>query len=119
MEWLGALIVSPVWGLLSVYMFYRSWVGFLGVTACIIGFFCSDACLKIKLLCLYHQLTMMLFYGTLLLVGFWFFFNYLPFGRTTGEALTYWLSTTAALALVLPKIPVAVDRIWSEVNGRE
>lgn len=117
MEWAGLLIAAPFWGVASTILFYRGWLSFLGVAACLIFLFKNKGRRPAAAIHLFNQFTLIVFYFALLLGGFLILFKALPYGRTTGEIAVYWISATIALVLVLPGTSKRIEKLIETADG--
>ena len=116
MKLIVLLGVALVWGQLSTQFFFRSWISFLGVICCIIGFFKARTPVRHILSVLFTKISETVFFGLLLFTGFYIFYFRLEFGKSELEVLVYFISTTVRLLYVLPKISEEIDAIWRSVN---
>ena len=71
------------------------------------------------LIYLFNQGTRTVFLALVLALGFLVLFRVLPFGRTQGEMLAYWVGATVALAVLLPRLSGRIDKLWRETNGED
>ena len=95
-------------------MFYNGWLSFLGILACVVGLFAGRVSRRVVLTHLFNHITRALFFGLILLAGFLFLFKVLPFGRTQGEMIAYWVTATITLVVVIPRLSNKIDQIWNE-----
>ena len=113
------LCASLVWGQLSTRFFFRSWIAFLGIICCHIGFFRACTARWHILNLLFSKITETIFYGLLLFAGFYILYLRLDCGQTQLEILVYFISAMVQLFFVLPRISKEIDDIWRSVNGPE
>ena len=118
MTWIGLLLIAPLWGPVSTVMFFNGWLSFLGILACLIGLFAGRVPRRMVLSHLFNHVTRVFFFGLILLVGFMLLFKVLPFGRTQGEMIAYWITATITLVVVIPRISNKIDQIWKQTNGQ-
>lgn len=113
------LSVSVVWGQLSTQFFFRSWVAFLGVVCCLIGLPRSPASRLHILNLLFSKVTETVFFGLLLVAGFYILYHQLGCGKTEMEVLVYFISAMVRLFFVLPQLSKKIDDIWRSVYGSD
>lgn len=117
MTWVGLFLIAPMWGPVSTIMFYHGWLSFLGILACMVGLAGSGVSRRVVIAHLFNHVTRVLFFGLVLVVGFMLLFKVLPFGRTQGEMIVYWVTATITLVAIIPRISNKIDQIWKQVNG--
>ena len=111
------LAVSLVWGQLATELFFRSWIAFLGSVGCLIFAFWPGACRRALAALSWIRLTEMLFYGLLLIVGFFLLCARWGLGTTAAEVFVFWISASVRLIFVLYRISPALDRVLDEARG--
>jgi hypothetical protein len=117
MDLFGLLIVSPLWGPASTWLFFRGWLAFLGVVSCFFGLAKSGADRAGVMRLLFEHVTMAAFCFTVLAAGFVILYRILGFGETMGQVLVYWLTAIIALTILLPRLGTMIDRLWRDANG--
>jgi hypothetical protein len=110
-EVVGIFIVSPLWGILSPYLFLRGWLSFLGILATLVFLFKAETQYRVFFLLFCTHITDMLFTFTLLITGFYILFFHLPFGKNDAEVLMYWFFSTVQMAFMLPKVSTRIDQL--------
>jgi hypothetical protein len=116
-ELIGIFIVSPLWGVLSPYLFLRGWLSFLGILATFVFLFQARRQYRAFLFLFCAHITYMLFTFTLLIAGFYIFYFHLPFGKNDLETLVYWLFSTLAMAFILPKVSIRIDQMLEQAKA--
>ena len=119
MKLIVLLSVSLIWGQLSTLFFFRSWVAFLGVVCCIIGLPKAPTSRLHILNLLFSKITETIFFGLLLLAGFYILYQRFGCGQTELEVLVYFISAMVRLFFVLPQISKKIDDIWRSVYGSD
>lgn len=112
-------MASLLWGAVATYCFFRAWLGFLGVVACLIGLMCNPACHRRILEFFYRQATGMLFHGLTLALVFVVFWRELHLGRTPAETLAFLATASAVMLVILPRLPSHIDHIWKSTVERD
>ena len=117
MKWVGLILIASIWGPASAIFFFKSWISFLGILASLVGLWRGRVSRGVVAGHLFHHLTQTMFFGLGLLVGFLLLYQVLPFGRTQGEIIIYWISAMVTEVMLLGKISIYIDEIWHQVNG--
>lgn len=105
----GALLLSLVWGQVSVFLFANGWLSFLMVVYCIIAIARHPRRLKSVVTAGIGQLTECLFFMLLLFSGFYLFYARLGMGQTTMETLIFLISASVRLFFVIPRLSAMID----------
>jgi len=113
------ILFSLIWGQLSTQFFFRSWMSFLGILCCVMSFFRVKLPVKDLFSLLFSKVTETIFFSMLLVVGFYFFYNRLSWGKTEMEVFVFFISATVRLVFVLFQIPKAIDDAWNAANLSE
>ena len=116
-EVVGIFIVSPLWGVLSPYLFLRGWLSFLGILGTFIVLFQARTQYRDFYLLICTHITDMIFTFTLLITGFYILFFHLPFGKNDAEVLMYWFFSTVQLAFILPKVSIRIDQMLERAKA--
>ena len=117
MNLLSLLLITPLWGLLSPRLFFYGWLSFLGLAA-------SLFCLSTKRVSVsqfaslfFTMMTRMLFFFTLLLVGFYIFSHHFSLGFSPTETVVFTLFASVQTLLLLLTLSDRIDEIMSCVNS--
>jgi hypothetical protein len=111
---MDALIVF-LWGIASTWIFFHCWLAFLGIISGLIGIFKKSRSNMVLLAFLNYFLQLFALSG-LLYLGFEQICTVYGYGCSGTETGIYWVSTTLALAFLLPQIPSKIDNIWNSTN---
>jgi hypothetical protein len=114
-KWIGILIVSPFWGMISTQLFLQSWLSFINSIFCIIGLIRGKTSRKDTLLGLAASIIGIIIMSGLLRLGF-YILDILPFGSTKTENTVYWIFAVFSLLYMIPQIPSKIRKGWRNVN---
>ncbi len=112
-----SIIITFAWGAAATFCFYEVWMGAIGLVSCMIGLGrrrteCRAICAQA-----YDHGVKMLFYGLVFALFFVVCWFKLSLGRSEGQTLSFLVSATVVMAVVFPKMPGRIDRIWKNTNG--
>lgn len=112
MEWLGILLISPVWGYLSTRCFIQAWVGVALFFIHLVGFFKGAVPRNDNALYMSVAIFTVVLFSLLLLGGFWLLTVVLPFGQTQIERVVYWVSAGISFLFFLKQVPSKIRGSW-------
>lgn len=112
MDWLGILLISPIWGLLSTQLFIQAWLSVMIFIFSLVGFVKGTVPRKTTAIGMGAALSTVIAFTFILYGGFWLLTEVLPFGRTRTENIVYWVFAALAAIYVLPQIPARIRKLW-------
>jgi hypothetical protein len=112
MEWLGMLLISPVWGYLSTRCFIQASLGVAQLFIHLVGFFRGVVLRNDNALYMGIALFNVLFFSLLLVGGFWLLTVILPFGQTQIEIAVYWISAGISFLFFSRQVPAKIRGTW-------
>lgn len=111
-EWIGILIVSPLWGGISTQLFIQAWLAVAHFFISVVGFIKGDVSRKTTGLMIGAAVAGIVVHSLLLVVGFWFLTEVLPFGKTRTENIVYWVFAALFAPYMLAQIPSKIRKSW-------
>ena len=112
MEWLGILIVSPLWGAISAQLFIQAWLAVANFLIALVGFVRGKVSRETTALGMGAAVTGVIVFSLLLVGGFWFLTGVLPFGRSRVENIVYWVVAGLSSLYMLAQIPAKIRKSW-------
>lgn len=112
MEWLGILLISPLWGYFSTRCFIQAWLGIAQFFIHLVGFVKGVVPRKDNVLYMGVSISIIVLFSFLLLGGFWLLTDVLPFGQTRTENLVYWVSAGISFLFFMQQIPTKIRGFW-------
>lgn len=112
MKWIGVLVVSPLWGMLSTRLFLQSWLAAVTFLVAVLGFVRGAVPRKDNALAAGVALLGVILFSLLLDGGFWLLTSVLRFGQTRAENIVYWVFAGLAALYILPQIPAKIRKSW-------
>ena len=91
----------------------------LGLLCCAIGILRNRAAFNRIMVILFSMVSETVFYGLLLILGFYFLYFYQGYGKSRMEVMVFLLSASVRLLMVLPTISKEIDRMWIAVMEPE
>ena len=119
MKLIGLLAISLIWGQFSTQFFFRAWMSLLGLLCCAIGIVRNRAAFNRIMVILFSMVSETVFYGLLLILGFYFLYFHQGYGKSRMEVIIFLLSASVRLLMVLPTISKEIDRMWIAVMEPE
>lgn len=119
MKLIGLLAISLIWGQFSTQFFFRAWMSLLGLLCCAIGILRNRAAFNRIMVILFSMVSETVFYGLLLILGFYFLYFHQGYGKSRMEVMVFLLSASVRLLMVLPTISKEIDRMWIAVMEPE
>ena len=119
MKLIGLLAISLIWGQFSTQFFFRAWMSLLGLLCCAIGIVRNRAAFNRIMAILFSMVSETVFYGLLLILGFYFLYFHQGYGKSRMEVMVFLLSASVRLLMVLPTISKEIDRMWIAVMEPE
>ena len=119
MKLIGLLAISLIWGQFSTQFFFRAWMSLLGLLCCAIGILRNRAAFNRIMVILFSMVSEAVFYGLLLMLGFYFLYFHQGYGKSRMEVMVFLLSASVRLLMVLPTISKEIDRMWIAVMEPE
>ena len=111
-EWIGILLVSPLWGGTSTQLFIQAWLFTANVFISLAGFVKGAVSRKTTALMMGVALAGAILHSLLLFAGFWVLTELLPFGQTQTENIVYWIFAALFAPLMLAQIPAKLRKSW-------
>lgn len=119
MKLIGLLAVSLIWGQFSTQFFFRAWMSLIGLLCCAIGIVRNRTAFNRIMVFLFSTVSETVFYGLILILGFYFLYFYHGYGKSRMEVIVFFLSASVRLLMVLPTISKEIDRMWLAVMEPE
>lgn len=113
MEWIGILIISPLWGIISTQLFVQAWLAVASLVIYFLGFVRGSVSRKDTLLMMGVALLSMILFSLLLGAGFWVL-DLLPFGRTLADTVVYWFFAVISMLFFILQIPKKIRKSWRD-----
>jgi hypothetical protein len=111
-EWIGIVVVSPLWGGISTQLFIQAWLAVANFLISVAGFIKGAVSRKTNALMMGAAVTGVVLHSLLLLAGFWFLTELLPFGQTRAENIVYWVFAALFAPYMLAQIPAKLRKSW-------
>ena len=112
MKWLGILLISPLWGVLSTQLFIQSWMGVVNFFISFVGFVKGAVPRKTTALQMGVALFSVVLFSLLLRGGFWLLTDVFPFGQTQMESTVYWVFAGLSALYMFPQVPRKFRKSW-------
>ncbi|MGH8542110.1 MAG: hypothetical protein ACREX3_00345 [Gammaproteobacteria bacterium] len=112
MFWIGVLIISPLWGLVSTQLFLQACLSFASLVLSAVGLVRGRVPRRDTLMQIGVNVFSILLWSGLLRLGFWLIVDVLHFGSTSAENIVYWIFAALSAAFMLPQIPGKLRRSW-------
>lgn len=112
MEWLGILLISPVWGYLSARCFIQASLGVAQFFIHLVGFFKGVVPRNDNALYMGVAIFNVVLFSLLLIGGFWLLTVILPFGQTQIETAVYWVSAGISFLFFQKQVPSKICGSW-------
>jgi hypothetical protein len=113
---LGVIIGCLIWGSAATYCFFETWLAFIGLAACVVGWVRRKRTLGVLGKIFYERLLSFILFGLALILQFAVFWTRLGLGRTPAETFAFLLTATATLFYLAPRIRPRIDGLWRETN---
>ena len=117
MSSLSLFLITPLWGFISPWLFFKGWLSFLGMMASLFFLISRHVSLRRFIYLFFNMLTSMLFFFTLLLVGFYIFSYHLSFGYSPTETFVFAIFATVQMFLLVPTLSVRINKILDCENS--
>ncbi len=115
---IGALIVAPLWGMVSAQWFMRAGLAFVVLPihgwGVVIGRISRIQCV----LGMAAALFFVALYSVALLMGYWLLTNVFSFGQTLLENVVYWGFAIFSALFMMPRVAPTVMHVWCIEVGR-
>lgn len=112
MKWIGLLIVSPLWGMISAQLFLQAWLALSQLIIAAAGFVRGRVPRSETAMGMGVYLLQTFLWSLLLSGGYWLLANVLGFGWTNAENVVYWIFVALSAVYMLPQIPSRLRRAW-------
>lgn len=112
MEWIGILVVSPLWGVISTQLFFQAWLGVAGFLIGLFGFVKGAVPRESTAILIGMAIFSTVLYSLLLSGGFWLLTNVFSFGYSRTENIVYWVFAGLSTLFILLKLPARLRKIW-------
>lgn len=112
MKWLGALLVSPLWGSLSAQLFLQSWLAFANFFIALLGFVKGGLPRRDAALLMGVSLFSCALFSSILRGGHWLLTTTFHFGQSNTETIVYWIFVALSGLYMLPQIPSKIKKSW-------
>lgn len=112
MQVFGTLVMSPLWGSLSVLFFLQIWLGLANFVIHLIGFSMARVSRGVTGSGMAMALICAVASSLLLQGGFWLTSEFLPFGHTTSETVAYWIFAVLSAIGTLAQAPAKLRKTW-------
>lgn len=112
MKWIGLLIVSPAWGLVSTQLFLQAWLSLLNCVIAFWGFIIGNVDRKLNVMTIGVSLASLILFGVLLRLGNWLLADKLGFGATNSENNVYWFFCIVTAIFCFIELPSKVRKQW-------
>ena len=112
MNWLGILLISPIWGPLSTQFFIQAWLSVAQFFIYLVGFVKGSVPRKDNAIHMGVAICTVALFSLLLRGGFWLLTVVLPFGQTQAENIVYWLFAGLSWLYFIPQIPSKLRASW-------
>ena len=105
MNWLGVLVVSSLWGIISSQFFFRAWLGLASFLISLVGFVKGSVPRKANALGMGAGLAHMVVASIVLRGGYWFLTEVINFGYSDAENTSYLIFAVIGALYCLFQIP--------------
>mgnify|MGYP000402622816 CR=1 FL=1 len=112
MSWIGILVVSPLWGMISTQMFVQSWLGVVLAGIGIIGAVAGRRPRQDCAILVAIGLAQALIFSTIIIGVNWILTSVTPFGTTMGEIISYWIFAAISAPYLLVQVPGKIKDAW-------
>lgn len=112
MQWIGMLFISPTWGCLSTVFFFQVWLGIANLVIHFFGFLRGNVARSVTALGMAVDLFGIFLFLALFRGGLWVITDFLPFGRTDGENISYWIFVALSTPAILIQVPAKLRKTW-------
>lgn len=116
MWWVGVIIVSPLWAMLSSQLFLQSWLAAIGVIFNLVGLVRGKVERSTTAVGVGMGVALVGLWGGLLAAGTWVLTRVLGFGYTTAENAVYWIFAVLSLLYFARQLPLRIKRTWRHAN---
>ena len=116
MFWIGLILVSPIWGILSTALFMQIWLAILNIFINFFGFVKGTVARTSTGLALVISLVAAVSFSVLLQAGYWLLNDVLHFGATKTENVVYWLFAGITLIGIIIEIPGKLRKNWRQAT---
>jgi uncharacterized membrane protein YeaQ/YmgE (transglycosylase-associated protein family) len=112
MNWLGVLLVSPLWGIISSQFFFRWLLAFASFLISLVGFLRGSVPRKVNAIGMGAGLAHMVVAAIVLSGGRWLLTEVLEFGYSDAENTSYKIFAVIGSVYCLFQIPSRLRRAW-------
>src|ERR1035437_3147095 len=112
MEWIGILIVSPLWGDISSQLFFQAWLGVANFFVGLFGFVKGKVPRKTTAILMGVAIFSTALFSLLLGAGYWLLTNVFSFGRTRTEHIVYWVFAGLSALFIILQLPARLRKTW-------
>lgn len=99
-------------GIVSVEMFSKAWLGFLGIVAALLMYFAGGITQGNLLARFKEHGTIVVLCSSVLIMAFSVYSNYLGLGESQQEALAFFITVVVRLVMLVPTLPSEIDRLF-------
>ena len=117
MLWLGILVVSPIWGIVSTTLFLQIWLALANAVIELIGFVKGTVSRKSTSLALGVSVAAAVVFSLLLQGGYWII-SAGNFGASNAESIVYWLFASVTLIGIAIEVPKKIGKSWRNATVR-
>lgn len=111
MQWIGLLIVSPLWGAISAQLLLQAWLAVCQMIISAVGFVRGRVPRSDTAMGMGVSLVQAVLWSLLLSGGYWLLTR-LGFGWTDAENVVYWIFVALSALYMLPQIPSRLRKNW-------
>ena len=110
--WIGVILVSPFWGLISTQLFLQAWLAFFGGLMSTLGLVRGRVPRKDTSLQIGVAIFSVVLWTALMRLGFWLIVDVLQFGASDAENVVYWIFAAFSALYMLPQFPRKLRNSW-------